>query len=60
MVILKGHLLCHLGVRVAPGHVPQSTRAHGMVLTPIEELPELGFCVSGCFRRRVAEETLAA
>ena len=43
-----------------PGHVPQCTRAHGMVLTPIGEVPEQGFCVSGCFRRRVAEETLAA
>jgi hypothetical protein len=31
-----------------------------MVLTPIGEVPEQGFCVSGCFRRRVAEETLAA
>ncbi len=60
VVMLKGGLLCHVGVWVAPGHVLHCTRADGMVLTPVEDLPEQGFPVFGYFRRQRAEQAMAA
>ena len=60
VIMWKGDLLCHVGVWVAPGYVLHCTRAEGMVLTPTEELPNQGFRVFGCFRRRGAQEQLAA
>jgi hypothetical protein len=53
--MLKGDLVCHVGVWVAPGHVLHCTRARGMVLTPVEDLPEEGFRVFGFFRRQAVE-----
>ncbi len=52
VVMWKGDLLCHVGVWVAPGHVLHCTRAEGMVLTPVEDLPAQGFRVAGFFQRR--------
>jgi hypothetical protein len=55
VVMLKGDLVCHVGVWVAPGHVLHCTRARGMVLTSVEDLPEEGFRVFGFFRRQAVE-----
>ncbi len=60
VVMWKGDLLCHVGVWVAPGYVLHCTRADGMVLTPMQDLPEQGFRIAGTFRRRVAQQALAA
>ena len=60
VVMLKGDLLCHVGVWVAPGHVLHCTRADGMILTAVEDLPAQGFRVFGYFRRQVAQQALAA
>ena len=60
VVMWKGDLLCHVGVWVAPGYVLHCTRAQGMVLTPVEELPEQGFRIARTFRRQRAQQALAA
>ena len=60
VVMLKGDLLCHVSVWVAPGHVLHCTRADGMILTAVEDLPTQGFRVFGYFRRQVAQQALAA
>jgi hypothetical protein len=60
VIMWKGGLLCHVGVWVAPGFVLHCTRAEGMVLTRIENLPEQGFRVFGCFRRTAATLAVAA
>ncbi len=60
VIMWKGDLLCHVGVWVAPAHVLHCTRAEGMVLTPVEDLPEQGFRIFGCFRRQRAQQALAA
>ena len=59
VVMLKGDLLCHVGVWVAPGHVLHCTRAQGMVLTPEADLPSEGFRVFGYFRRQTVEALAA-
>jgi hypothetical protein len=51
VVMAKGDLVAHLGVWVAPGHVLHCTRAEGMVLTAVEDLPAQGFRLVGTFRR---------
>jgi hypothetical protein len=60
VVMWKGDLLCHVGIWVAPGYVLHCTRPDGMVLTPIEDLPEQGFRIAGIFRRQVVQQALAA
>jgi hypothetical protein len=60
VVMLKGGLLCHVGVWVAPGYVLHCTRAEGMVLTLVDDLPEQGFPIFGYFRRQTGEQALAA
>ena len=60
VVMLKGGLLCHVGVWVAPGYVLHCTRADGMVLTAVEDLPAQGFPVFGYFRRQMGEQAMAA
>jgi hypothetical protein len=52
VVMWKGDLLAHVGIWVAPGHVLHCTRAQGMVLTPVADLPRTGFRVFGFYRRR--------
>ena len=58
--MLNDDLLCHVGVWVALGHVLHCTRADGMILTAVEDLPAQGFRVFGYFRRQVAQQALAA
>ncbi len=60
VVMWKGDLLCHVGVWVASGHVLHCTRAEGMVLTPVEDLPEQGFRIARTFRRQSTQLALAA
>lgn len=60
VVMWKGGMLCHVGVWVAGGRVLHCTRAQGMVLTPVEDLPAQGFRIFACFRRQRAQQALAA
>ena len=60
VVMWKGDLLCHVGVWVAPGHVLHCTRADGMVLTPVEDLPRQGFRIARTYTRKAAQQALAA
>lgn len=60
VIMLKGDLLCHVGVWVDPGHVLHCTRAEGMVLTPREGLAAQGFRIFGFFRREAVQAALAA
>ena len=60
VVMWKGDLLCHVGVWVAPAYVLHCTRAEGMVLTAVEDLPEQGFCIAQTARPQRAQQALAA
>ena len=60
VVMWKGGLLCHVGVWVAPGHVLHCSRAEGMVLTPVKDLPGQGFRIARTFRRQAVQQALAA
>ncbi len=55
VIMWKGALLCHVGVWVDPGHVLHCTRAHGMILTPKDDLEGQGFRIFGFFRRQSAQ-----
>ena len=59
VVMWKGERVCHVGVFVAPNHVLHCTRAKGMTLTALEDLPSEGFRVFGTFRKQ-AVAALAA
>ena len=52
VVMTKAQRLAHVGLWVAPAHVLHCTRAEGMTLTPVEDLPAQGFAVHGYYRRR--------
>jgi hypothetical protein len=56
----KGDLLCHVGVWIAGGYVLHCTRAEGMVLTRVEDLPAQGFPVARTYTRKVAQQALVA
>ena len=60
VLMWKGPRVAHVGVWVAPGHVLHCTRAEGMVLTPVEDLPAQGFRIFGCFRHQDDAIALAA
>jgi hypothetical protein len=60
VVMRKGDLLCHVGVWIAGGYVLHCTRAEGMVLTRVEDLPAQGFPVARTYTRKVAQQALVA
>lgn len=60
VIMGKGSLLAHVGVWVEPGLVLHCPRAHGMVLTPEDDLESQGFRVASFFQRRTVVSAPAA
>lgn len=47
----RGHKACHVGIWVNPARVLHALERQGVVLTPIDRLPTLGYRILGVWRR---------